>query len=528
MLSPELQTEILSLFYGKKKKIRWIARKLKVDRKTIQRVLRRDSVRVQTQPAKRVSILDPFKDKILALLKEDPETTNTVILQRLRDEGYDGGKTTIRDWVVSHRPKARQREAFFKLEFEIGEVAQVDWGELGPILGDGIKIHCFVMVLCYSRLLYVEVTRSERFEDFIRCHENAFQYFKNRVPRSCWYDNLGSAVTERMGSLIRFNSRFLAYMGHHHIRPHACNLAKGNEKGRVEDGVKYVKMNFLHSRKFQNFGNLCDQLSQWRDQVANRREHRSTRKIPRSIFDHQELNRLAPANPIPYETDEVFSETVRPDFHIIYETNQYSVPWTLVGCVVTVRVDANEFRVYYREKFVTKHPRSYLKHQKSFTHPEHEAGLKEIKPSSKNSLVHWQIKTLESYGSEIVEYFQCLRASHRSLRQEVSRLLALGTVYGEKQLVEAVGLLLSHGSIGADQVELALQRSCTQDQTQKRPAPMSLKDERLGRIPPRTDLRNYDQLLFNSSGSSRESSPPSRSTHDSKENDINDSKPGNK
>ena len=99
------------------------------------------------------------------------------------------------------------------------------------------------MVLAYSRMIYVEFTRSEIFEEFIRCHESAFRYFGGAV-KECWYDNLATAVTDRMGGLIRFNSRFMSYMGHHGVRPHACNVARGNEKGRVEDLIKYIRMNF--------------------------------------------------------------------------------------------------------------------------------------------------------------------------------------------------------------------------------------------------------------------------------------------
>lgn len=92
----------------------------------------------------------------------------------------------VRELKTKSSPKLR--EAFLRLEFALGECAQVDWGEFGDVFHDGIKIHCFVMVLCYSRMTYIEFTRSERFEDFIRCHENAFNYFGG-VPKECWYDN---------------------------------------------------------------------------------------------------------------------------------------------------------------------------------------------------------------------------------------------------------------------------------------------------------------------------------------------------
>jgi len=506
MLSPETQTDILSLFFSKKMKVRAIARQLGINRKSVERVIHRRSVVLGIAPFSRASRLDSFKHQVTDLLKEDPETTSMVMLQRIRAQGYDGGYTILKDWVRGERLRTTpNKEAFFKMSFAVGEAAQVDWGEFCDVFHDGVLIHCFVMVLCYSRLIYIEFTRSERFEEFVRCHENAIRYFEGLRPEQFWYDNLPTAVSERMGKLTRFNSRFLAYAGHHHFKPHACNVARGNEKGRVEDGVKYIRMNFWHNRKFLNFSDLCTQANQWRDETANLREHRATRKIPRLVFEHEEKAHMAKANPEPYETDEIFSEVIRPDFHIIYETNQYSVPWTLVGCVMTVRVDATEFRVYYQDRFVTKHDRSYLKHQKPFTKPEHEQGLKEIKPQGKNAHIHWQIETLESYGDSLKQYLKCLRHSQRSLRQEVSRLLALGTIYGATILAETVELLLKRGTIGIDQVELVLKRRDQKEKESLRPAPMNIQDDRLSRIPSRIDLRQYDRLIMDSR--ERESEP---------------------
>jgi transposase len=502
MLSPEQQTEILSLHFSKKMKVRAIARQLGINRKSVQRVVDRRSVTLGIQVTARSSRLDDFKAQIEKLLVADPSIPAVVCLQRIRDQGYDGGYTILREWLKARRPLQGPRsEAFFKIDFLVGQAAQVDWGEFGDVFGDGIKYHCFVMVLCYSRLLYIEFTRSEKFEDFIRCHENAFHYFEDRIPEVCWYDNLPAAVTERMGSLIRFNARFLAYAGHHHFAPHACNKARGNEKGRVEDGVKYIRYNFWPGRAFRDFADLCTQASLWRDQTANLREHRATRKIPRLLFEGEERERLREKNPATYETDEVFSEEIRPDYHIAYETNQYSVPCTLVGSVVTVRIDAEWVRIYYRENFVTKHQRCYLKHQKPFTQPKHEEGLLATKPQGKNAHQTWQIQVLESYGPELKRYLGCLPHSQRSLRAELSRLLALGTVYGVSALKTAVGDLLKRGSIGSDQVELALKRgiSGTPAATALQPAPMNFPegDPRLTRIPPRIDLRQYDQLILN-------------------------------
>ena len=498
MLSPEIQTEILSLHFAKKMKVRAIARTLGINRKSVGRVVGRRSVALGIRHLNRSSILDPFKHIIAKLLSADPEIPSVVILQRIRDEGYTGGYWTVKAWVRAQRVhRGPKTEAFLKIDFPIAQAGQVDWGEFGDVFLDGVKIHCFVMVLCYSRLIYIEFTRSEKFEEFIRCHENGILYFGGLLPELFWYDNLPTAVSERMGSLVRFNSRFLAYAGHHHFAPHACNKARGNEKGRVEDGVKYIRSNFWHGRKFTHFEDLCQQARQWCDQVANLREHAATRKIPRLVFDSEERDRLNKANPDPYERDEVFSKEVRPDYHLIYETNYYSVPWTLAGCVVTVRIDAQEIRVFFRDRFVTKHIRCYSKHQKPFTKPEHEEGLIAIKPQGKNAHLTWQISRLESYGPALKKYLECLRYSQRSLKQEISQLLALGTVYGESVLADVVETILKRGTIGVDQVELALKR---QDRNQEdlRPAPMNLQNKKLTRIPPRIDLRAYDSLIIKS------------------------------
>jgi transposase len=492
MLSPEVQSKVLSMHFAQKMGIRAIARKLGINRKSVQRVIAKRSVALEIKKSNRKSLLDPFKERILVMLK-DASISAVIIMREIRKDGYDGGYAILTDWIREHREKpASKKEAFLHIHFPIGQAGQVDWGEFGDVFGDGVLIHCFVMVLCFCRLIYIEFTRSEKFEAFIRCHENAIAYFKHLVPEILWYDNLPTAVAERVGKLIKFNPRFFAYAGYHNFAPHACNQGEGHEKGRVENGVKFVRNNFWPNRKFTDFADLCRQAADWRDNEANLREHHTTHKIPRLVFESEEQSRLQTANPAPYERDEIFSKQVRPDYHIVYETNQYSVPWTLVGCVVTIRIDDNEIKIFYHDRFITKHERCYLKHQ-IFTKPEHEEGLIEIKPQGKGAHLNWQLRTLESYGEPLKQYLKCLHNSQRSLKKEISRLLALATVYGPQELSDAVEQLLKYGAIGADQLELALKN---RHQSTVQPAPMTLSNQRLTRIPSRIDLRQYDELLI--------------------------------
>jgi len=429
MLSPEIQSEILALRFTQKLSCRAIARRFSINRKTVRNVIERRSVLLHPVRRRRSSQLDPYRDAVASLVKETPDTTAIVILQRLRDQGYEGGITVLRQLVRQEKQNARQqKEAFFKMNFPPGQVAQVDWGEFGNVFGDGVKIHCFVMVLSYSRMIYLEFTRCQKFEDFIRCHQNANAYFGELVAKEYWYDNMPTVVSKRIKSIVHFNPKFLSYAGHHRFMPYACNLAKGNEKGQVENGIKYIRMNFWPNRKFKDFNDLCEQAKEWRDQIANLREHGASRKIPKFVFEHDEKKALLPANTERFDTTEEFSKKVPPNFHLIYETNQYSVPWKLVGCSVSIRADENKIQFFYQDQIVATHSRSYLKHR-VYTNFEHEKGLIEIKPKGEHAHLQSQIAQLESLGPCLKQYIECLHYSPKSLRREVSQLLGLSAIY---------------------------------------------------------------------------------------------------
>lgn len=499
MLSPEIQSEILSCYFGKKMGVRAIARRHGVDRKSVKAVITRRTVLLEKKESVRKSILDPFIEKMNALLQTDPSIPGRVIFQRIREDGYWGSYPTVTNWVKNKRAVPyRSREAFLTLEFEAGECAQVDWGEFGDVFCNGVKIHCFIMVLCFSRLMYLEFTRSEKFEDFIRCHENAFKFFGG-VPLECWYDNLTSAVTDRIGPLVRFNSRFMAYMGHHAIRPHACNPARGNEKGRVEDAVKFIRSNFWPARKFSNFEDLCNQASLWRDDYANHREHAKTKKMPIFLFESEEKKTLRPLNPHAYDCDEVFSRVVPPQFHILYETNKYSVPWTLVGITVTIRANSDELKIFYNERLITTHSRSFKKNE-TFTQSSHVKGLLERKPGQNRD--SWQISAVKGLGAHMASYLDLLRSGSRSLRNESAKILALATVYGEAEVNEAAGEIVKLGVVGVENLELALKNKT--GLIEVAPHPLQFQNAKLNRFVPSVDLRRYDALLFDNQKTNKE------------------------
>ena len=252
--------------------------------------LRRSVALAPAPPAPRTTVVTPFRARLQALLTEDPARPAVTICQVLRQEGYRGGISALRGAVRRLRPSAAPA-AMATLTFGRAEAAQVDWGEFGDVFGIGRAVHAFVLVLCYSRLLTVTFTFSQTLEAFLRCHSRRSPSWAG-APE-CWYDNLATAVAERRGRLVRFHPRFLAYAGHHRFRPVACNVGKGNEKGRVEDAIKYLRTNFWPGRTFRDLADLNAQAQAWRDTLANQREHRVTRKLP-ALFVAEERPALLP------------------------------------------------------------------------------------------------------------------------------------------------------------------------------------------------------------------------------------------
>lgn len=209
-----------------------IARALQLDAKTVAKWLAEPRYRPRLQAA-RTSKLDPYKAQIRQWLEAHPYSAQQVF-QRLREAGYKGGLSILKAYVQLVRP--RRAPAFLTLTFAPGECAQVDWGEYGAVaVGETRrKLSFFVMVLCYSRLLYVEFTLSQQMEQFLACHLHAFEYFGGRVPDKVMVDNLKSAVLRRLsGEAPVFNPRYRDFADQAGFTIKPCNVGKGNEKSHA-------------------------------------------------------------------------------------------------------------------------------------------------------------------------------------------------------------------------------------------------------------------------------------------------------
>src|SRR6266516_2912799 len=212
MLTNEQIDTIHRLHFVEKWTIRKIAKHLHIGRRSVAKYL---SKPVQTPLYRtRTSKLDSFKPAIEEWLEQDPSVRAAVILQWLRDRGFTGGNTIVKDHLQAVRAETKTRRAFVRMEPAAGERFEIDWGHFGALVYEGTprKLYAFCLIECHSRKMYLEFTHSQTFETLVRCHIHAFEAMSG-VARELWFDNMATVVSEHDGNLVRFHPRFLAFMG---------------------------------------------------------------------------------------------------------------------------------------------------------------------------------------------------------------------------------------------------------------------------------------------------------------------------
>ena len=387
------------------------------------------------QAVPRSSRLDPFKARIVRLLESHPYSAQQ-IYQRLREEGFAGGCTIVKDYVRRVRPP--RREAFLKLSFAAGECAQLDWGEFGSI-GVGStrrRLSFFVMVLCYSRLMYVEFTVAQTMEHFLAAHEHAFAAFQG-CPTRLMIDNLKSAVLTRVvGEAPVFNARYLDFARHWGFAISPCNVAKGNEKGRVENGVGYVKKNFLNGLDLLDFSAVNPAAQVWLATIANVRIHGETHRRPVDLFKEEQPH-LRPLNPLPYDIGRIKSQRASKQFRIALDSNRYSVPAEFASQRLTVKAYPDRVCIYHQDKLIARHVRSYDRRQ-DIEDPDHPKALLAQRSNAREQRLLMQFLSLSRHAPV---YYEGLEQRRVNPPHHLRKIVTLSEIYG----VDAVDRALQDG-----------------------------------------------------------------------------------
>ncbi len=343
---------------GKGQSIRGIARMLGISRNVVRKYVRDPGVPKAKPRPRRPSKLDPFKEHVHRRVSMGVD--NCVILVReLREMGYDGSYTVLKEFVHPLR-RPPVPAATVRFETEPGEQAQVDWGSFTYLTPEGRRrsVWAFVLVLSWSRALYVEFVPRADVATFIRCHVNAFEALGG-VPRHGLYDNAKVVVLGRESDgRPQWNQRFLDFALRVGFDIRLCRPYRARTKGRVERGVQYLRRNFWPTAEFTDLDDLNRRAQAWCAGVANARVHGTTRERPIDRLGQERLHLLSLPDRgrlMPFLREE---RLVGRDGFVRWQGSSYGVPWRWAGRSIEVQPNETTVELWIGNERVAVHPRA--------------------------------------------------------------------------------------------------------------------------------------------------------------------------
>ncbi|HUV36632.1 MAG TPA: IS21 family transposase [Patescibacteria group bacterium] len=339
--------------------IRAIARRTGFNRRTVTKYLRRGLDSPAYGPrSPRGSVLDDFKGYIKERLEEFSELTAVRLLREIREMGYRGGYTTVKDYVRDVRP-VEDTGYEHRFETPAGKQGQVDFAHFAVRFTDTPseehRLWLFSMVLGCSRHLAGRFVWRQDLATVVRCHMAAFEKIGG-VPREILYDQMKTAVIgEEDPRGIIYNKTLLALSQHYGFIPRACPKHRAKTKGKIERPYRYIRQDFFMGRRFRNYEDLNRQFDQWLDEVANRRLHGTTRRLVHEAFA-EEKKALLPLPAVPFGSVLKLERRITRDGMVSVDGNLYSVPDTTKRRVVEVQVTATEVSILEEGQLVAVHP----------------------------------------------------------------------------------------------------------------------------------------------------------------------------
>lgn len=489
-ISEDLKAKILRYAHVEKWRVGTISRELGVHHSTIKRVLANSGIPKATLLPQR-SMLDPFLPFVLETLDKHPKLTASRLYDMVCERGYPGGSDHFRHLISLYRPRVAA-EAYLRLRTLPGEQAQVDWGHFGHInIGKAKRpLMAFVMVLSYSRKIFLRFYLNQKMSNFLRGHQAAFAAFGG-VPKVLLYDNLKSAVLERQGDAIRFHPTLLELAGFYRFEPRPVAIARGNEKGRVERAIRYVRSNFFAARQFEDVDDLNEQARLWCDgRAADRPCPEDASQSVRVIFEQEQPLLIGlPDNPFPADEREEVSVGKTP--YVRFDLNDYSVPHTHVRRTLTVSATLNEVTILDGANIVAKHKRSYDKGKQI----EQASHIQDLVHHKRQARQHQGINRLMIAvpGSEAL--LKAAAAKNYAIKTITRELLQLLDDYGAVELESAIKDALAREVPHPNAVRICLEKQREQ-RNQLPPIRLDLPNDARVREQAvrRHNLKDYDQL----------------------------------
>ena len=406
------------------------------------------------------------------------------------ERGYVGAPSHFRHLVAAMRPRP-SAEAYLRLRTLPGEQAQVDWGHFGHLqIGRARRpLMAFVMVLSQSRQIFLRFFLDARMDAFLRGHVEAFAAFGG-AARVVLYDNLKSAVLERQGDAIRFNPELLGLASHYRFEPRPVAVARGNEKGRVERAIRYVRDSFFAARTFTDLADLNAQARAWAaGTAADRRWPQDSALSVRQAFEAERACLLA----LPqreFALGERVAVKVGKTPYVRFDLNDYSVPHTQVRRTLTVLADEQCVRILDGAIELARHARCWDRGQQI----EIEAHVQRLVDHKRAARVHRACDRLAQAAPASATLLERAGARGDNLGSITATLMRLLQRWGAASLQAAITEALARDVAHPNAVRLALERARA---ASGEPPPVALVlPEHVAKrdAPVRThDLRSYDR-----------------------------------
>ena len=453
MIDATTEAEIIRLFHTEAWPIGTIARQLNLHHSTVERLVRRPH---ESRPTPvRPMMIDLHRPFIRETLERWPELTARRLYDMCVDRGFKGSPSHFRNLVREMRPeRVRKPEAFLRLQVSPGEQGQVDWGHFGHVTVGRARrqLLAFVLVLSWSRMIFVRFFLGGPMPSFLKGHVEAFAFFGG-VPRTLLYDNLKSAVLERHGDAIRFHPTLLDLARHYRFKPHPVGVRRGNEKGRVERAIRFLRDSFFAGRQWTDVADLNQQALEWTtSRAADRPWPDDTDRKVREVFEEEKPKLIQlPGDGFP--TDFIDSVKIPKTPFARFEGNDYTVPPEFVKRTLTVAVSETEVRFLDGSEIVAAHERCYDKGQQ-IEKDEHLAELRAEKRKAKHSRPTHRLQRAAPSTAELLE-----AAGERgeNLGAVTAHLLRLLEHYGSKRLDSATQTALERGTPHPRSVQLILE-----------------------------------------------------------------------